>query len=145
MGYGLGYGLDYGLGYGLGFGLGFGLVYGPVQGLNYDWLGFIVACISQVFKGSIASLKCSCFLGDKTSHAVLKQMGNVTMYSRKSLQLLWQHQGDIHSNYPEENILQRLWPLQEIILSDTVQFVRGIEPMTTATERVILPPYSTID
>src|SRR5207249_4234690 len=71
LSYGLSYGLGYGLGfgpiYGLGNGLGFGLIYGQVQGLNYDWLGFIAACISQVFKGSIASLKCSCFLGDKTS------------------------------------------------------------------------------
>ena len=66
--FGLGYGLGYGLGLGLGYGLGSGLVYGLVYGLNYNWLGFIVACISQVFKGSIASLKCSCFLGDKTSH-----------------------------------------------------------------------------
>ena len=64
----LGYGLGYGLGLGLGYGLGSGLVYGLVQGLNYDWLGFIVACISQVFKGSTASLKCNYFLGDKTSH-----------------------------------------------------------------------------
>src|SRR5881392_2212557 len=58
------------------FGLVFGLVYGPVQGLNYDWLGFIVACISQVFKGSIASLKCSCFLGDKTPQPVCISNGN---------------------------------------------------------------------
>ena len=59
--------LDSGLGYGLGFGLGHGLVSRLGHGLDYDWLGFIVAFISQVFKGSIASLKCSCFLGDKTS------------------------------------------------------------------------------
>ena len=73
LGYGLGHGLGYGLGYGLGLGLGYGLGFGPVQGLNYDWLAFIVAFISQVFKGSIASLKCSCFLGDKTSHVVARK------------------------------------------------------------------------
>ena len=72
MDWAMDYGLGFGLGFGLSFGLGFGLVYGPVQGLNYDWLGFIVACISQVFKGSIASLKCSCFLGDKTPHVVAR-------------------------------------------------------------------------
>ena len=74
--FGLVRGLVRGLVQGLVLGLGYGLVYGPVQGLNYDWLGFIVACISQVFKGSIASLKCSCFLGDKTSQLLVTAYNN---------------------------------------------------------------------
>ena len=57
----LGHGLDFGLGHGLISGLVSGLVYG----LDCNWLGFIVAFISQVFKESIASLKCSCFLRTK--------------------------------------------------------------------------------